>query len=122
MCREYFSPGFPSLAPSHQRRYNKVAMKALKITATIIVIIIFLWGLVNIIREKIMLQDKTMNLKAELDSLTAENRNLSAKIEYLKIPENLLKELKSIFNYREQDEKMLIIVPSTTSATKTSGQ
>jgi len=40
-----------------------------------------------------------------------ENSRLRAEIDYFSIPENLEKKLKTEFNYRKPDEKMLIIVP-----------
>lgn len=94
--------------------YNILVMKALKIIAIAIVMVAFFWGLVNIIREKITLETKNKTLQATLNNLVKENQNLSSKIEYLQKPENLVKELKSEFNFRHPEEKLIIIVPSTT--------
>lgn len=93
-------------------------MKVLKVIVIVMVIVLFLWGLVNIIREKIALETKHKTLQAELNSLVKENQNFSSKIEYLQHPDNLVKELKSEFNFRHPDEKLIIIVPSTTSASR----
>ena len=65
-------------------------MKALKVIVIVIIIVVFLWGLINIIREKITLQVKMEKFQAQLNSLTKENKNLLSRIEYLQNPENLL--------------------------------
>ncbi|MEK7464198.1 MAG: hypothetical protein AAB617_00250 [Patescibacteria group bacterium] len=73
------------------------------------------WGLFNLIRDKNMLNAQLNDASKVLSDLETENKNLSAKIEYFKIPENLVKELKSQFNYHESGEKLIIVVPSATS-------
>lgn len=50
-------------------------------------------------------------LKAKLDVLKKENGELEAEVSYLNIPENLLKELRTRFNYKFPGEKSIIIVP-----------
>lgn len=50
-------------------------------------------------------------LNGRMEALAKENINLKSEIEYFSIPENLEKELKSRFNYKEAGEKMLIVVP-----------
>ncbi len=52
------------------------------------------------------------DLNASLTDIKEENRELEHRINYFKNPENLLKEVKSQFNYREQGEEMIIVVPS----------
>lgn len=52
------------------------------------------------------------DLNATLTEVKEENRELEYEIDYFKNPENLLKEVKSQFNYREQGEEMIIVVPS----------
>ena len=66
---------------------------------------------------KLWLQNK--ELEGQVDEFSAclyeiqnENRQLEDRISYFQNPENLLKEIKSQFNYREQGEEMIIIVPS----------
>ena len=66
---------------------------------------------------KLWLQNK--ELEGQVDEFNAilyeiqnENRQLEDRISYFQNPENLLKEIKSQFNYREQGEEMIIIVPS----------
>ncbi len=57
------------------------------------------------------------SLRLRLEALKADSLNLSSDIEYLKIPENLEKELRSRFNYKNPGEKLIIVVPSSQSST-----
>lgn len=58
----------------------------------------------------------------DLSVVNAEKAKLESDKQYLEDPENLEKELKSRFNYRRPDEKLLIIVPSKTSTQTTTTQ
>ncbi len=51
------------------------------------------------------------DLNGRMGALAKENTDLKSQIEYFSIPENLEKELKSRFNYKEAGEKMMIVVP-----------
>ncbi|MCX6702833.1 MAG: hypothetical protein NTW60_03130 [Candidatus Wolfebacteria bacterium] len=62
-------------------------------------------------RERNSLQGGLTDLNSRIDSLKLENESLLAEIKYFSNPENLSKELKSKFNYRSGDEKMMIIIP-----------
>ena len=62
-------------------------------------------------RERNSLQEGLADLNSRIDSLKLENESLLAEIKYFSNPENLGKELKSKFNYRSGDEKMMIIIP-----------
>lgn len=50
-------------------------------------------------------------LRSKLGSVSEENNLLKAEAEYFSKPENMEKEIKKRFNYREKDEKMMIIIP-----------
>ncbi len=65
--------------------------------------------------ERRSLSREVNELKSEFQALQEENQELTARIEYFKNPENLLKEIKSQFNYREQGEGLIIIVPNATA-------
>lgn len=65
--------------------------------------------------EKRGLKNEVTELRGEFEALEKENRELVARIKYFENPENLLKEIKSQFNYREQGEGLIIIVPNATS-------
>lgn len=59
---------------------------------------------------------KEAKLKAaSLEAITKENEKISNDIEYLKNPYNVLKEVRSHFNYRRQNEKLIVIIPETKS-------
>jgi cell division protein FtsB len=69
------------------------------------------WGLLNLEIQNRQLQNKTASLQTKAGALEKENQSLKENIEYFSQPENLMKELKSLFNYRQPGEKMMIIVP-----------
>lgn len=50
-------------------------------------------------------------LKTQVDIFNSQNARLQEDIEYFSHEENLAKEFKSKFNYRAQDEKLIILVP-----------
>ena len=54
-------------------------------------------------------------LTGQLKQAEAEYERLRAELEYYLRPENLEKELRARFNYRAPDEKLIIIVPTTSS-------
>ncbi len=62
-------------------------------------------------KEKNQLQDKIGGLNNRWEAMVEENVDLRSEIEYFSHPENLEKELRSKFNYKKPDEKMMIIVP-----------
>jgi cell division protein FtsB len=57
------------------------------------------------------LESERQAAKDESESLTRENAELNERIDYLGKPENLIKEIKSRFNYRLPEEKTIIIAP-----------
>ncbi len=56
-------------------------------------------------------------LRARLSALSADSMNLKSDLDYLRIPENLEKELRGRFNYKNPGEKLIIVVPSGQSTT-----
>lgn len=81
----------------------------------IFIIVVFLGlGIYDLFKERSSLRNDVDGLSAKVGELKLENEKLAGDIEYFKSPENLVKELKSQFNYRLSDEKMLIIVPNGT--------
>lgn len=83
--------------------------------AIAVLIIILGFGLFKLLREKSQLGSEVKKMRAEFESLATENQDLAARIEYFKNPANLVKEIKSQFNYREEGEKLIIVVPGATS-------
>jgi len=59
------------------------------------------------------------NLNARVDNFTKENKELYADIKYFSEPENLLKSLRSQFNYKKPGEKLIIVVPPKSQNTAT---
>ncbi len=72
-------------------------------------------GIYNLKVENNNLETKINQFAATFWELESENESLLEKIAYFRNPENLLKELKSQFNYREDGEEMIIIVPKDSS-------
>lgn len=64
-----------------------------------------------IVKERNKLRTDLDNSNSRLQALLKENADLQLDIEYFSHPENLEKELKSKFNYKKPDEKMIIVVP-----------
>ena len=64
-----------------------------------------------ILKERGELKIKFEAISAKANSLIEENRKVKSEIEYFSVPENLEKELKSKYNYKQPDEKMIIVVP-----------
>jgi len=69
------------------------------------------WGGYDLERQNRRLEIKLNNLKIGSELLEKENRILEEDINYFSYADNLIKELKSLFNYRQPGEKMIIIVP-----------
>ncbi len=68
-------------------------------------------GLYRLQEENHELKVNIADMTATLTQVNKENDALQSRIEYFRIPENLVKELKSQFNYKEEGEQLLIIVP-----------
>ncbi len=64
-----------------------------------------------VLKERNQLNTELEGLSVRIDSLLKENENLQSDIEYFSEPENLEKELRLKFNYKEPGEKMIIVVP-----------
>ncbi|MBI5732554.1 septum formation initiator family protein [Candidatus Jorgensenbacteria bacterium] len=88
-------------------------MKFTHILSLLIVVGILGWGLYTLTTEKTALETEVNHLENSVKKLDTENITLRTDIDRLKQPENLLKELKSQFNYREDGEKLIILVPAT---------
>ncbi|MFH1192824.1 MAG: septum formation initiator family protein [Candidatus Jorgensenbacteria bacterium] len=89
----------------------------------LVVIALLAWGVYALTSERNALDGDWEGFQATVAALHSENAELKEKIEYLKQPENILKELKSQFNYTEAGEKLLIVIPpaasTSTNATST---
>ena len=63
-------------------------------------------------------ESQYQKIKAELGQAQADLEKTKADLNYYANPANLEKELRARFNYRLGGEKMIIIVPSTSSTTQ----
>ncbi|MFA5099067.1 MAG: hypothetical protein WC461_02525 [Candidatus Paceibacterota bacterium] len=64
-----------------------------------------------ILKESNGLKKDLDDLNGRMGALAKENAKLKSDIEYFSIPENLEKELKARFNYKDAGEEMMIVVP-----------
>lgn len=92
----------------------KSILRFLKISALVAVIGFLSWGLYNLEKQSRGLETKIKDLQISATAFEKENKIFKDDIEYYGHPENLLKELKSLFNYRQPEEKMMIIIPDNT--------
>lgn len=86
----------------------------MKIIITIVIVIVIVMVFIYVyfsFQEQRQMKDNLSDLNAQIKTLVEENDELKSEIEYFSNPENLEKELKTKFNYRKPDEKMMIIVP-----------
>ena len=68
------------------------------------------WGLLKMEIQNHQLLAKINNLKVSVNDIEKENQTFQENIDYFSQPANLMKEAKSLLNYREPGEKMMIIV------------
>ncbi len=76
-------------------------------------------GFYNLQKENQGLRASIQDMTATLANVEAENGTLQSRIDYFRVPDNLLKELKSQFNYKQEGEQMIIIVPKSSSTPPT---
>ncbi len=86
------------------------------------IIVLTVTGALVLAGGRLYFSNRSMSASASalmdrLNALKIDSRNLKADLEYLKIPENLEKELRSRFNYKNPGEKLIIIVPSRQATT-----
>ncbi len=62
---------------------------------------------------------EALSIQQELQKASADLGGLQSDYDFLQNPGNLEKELRARFNYKIPGEKMIIVVPSTSSATST---
>jgi len=86
-------------------------MKVIASLFLIVILIVFSVEVYFLLKEKNQLQNKLNELNSRLDLLQAENNQLRSDLDYFSYPENLEKELRSRFNYKKPQEKMIIITP-----------
>jgi len=85
--------------------------RLLTVFVLIVILLVILTQIYLILKERYELKKELAGLNERLNLLVKENQTLKSEIEYFSNPENLEKELRSKFNYREPGEEMIIIVP-----------
>ena len=91
-------------------------MRVWQIAIIVVIAGVLGWGLVGFSCDRKTLKRALADLSQKTEKLRSENRELEDRLVYLNDPRNLVKELKSQFNYREEGEKLVIIVPSVVSS------
>lgn len=76
-----------------------------------LIVLLLASGAYQLIKNTKDIKEKTVVLSEKAAALEKENGELNEQLKYLANPENLLKEVKSRFNYRREGEKLIIIVP-----------
>lgn len=76
-------------------------------------LLVFLAGgqVYQLYKHNIELQVKVAKADSQLDSLKQDNEKLTADFRYYSNAENLIKEIKSLFNYKKPGEQLFIVVP-----------
>ena len=78
----------------------------------LIILIAISWvELFSLFKDDNKLKSELSEITKKAQVLSEENQSLKAQIDYYSNPANLEKELKSRYNYRRPDEKMMIVVP-----------
>jgi predicted nucleotide-binding protein (sugar kinase/HSP70/actin superfamily) len=81
-------------------------------------LVLFLgWGIFNLQKEKKEMKNEYLKIKEITDKLTEENKKVKEQVEYYKNSENLLKASREQFNFKNEGEQMIILVPKTSSST-----
>ena len=93
-------------------------MKPWRFLVVLLIVILLGLGIWRLIEERSDLMSEVGGLQKTADGLRQENESLESQIEYYQAPGNLLKALKSQFNYKEEGEKLIIVVPSQSSSTE----
>jgi len=84
-------------------------------TAILIILVVALiaisWQVFSMAKENQRVKNDFKKLTNQFESVKKENESLKEELNYYANPENLLKELRSRFNYKISGEKMIIITP-----------
>ena len=94
-------------------------MRRMLTLSILIVVSVLSWQLFQLYRQNRSFSAVLVNLNERVDNFTKENKELYADIQYFSEPENLLKELRTQFNYKKPGEKLIIVVPKKDSGAST---
>jgi len=77
-----------------------------------VVLVAFLWQLYQLYSEYRELNNEHLIIDGEWSVLQKEQASLKADLDYFSESENLEKELRGRYNYKEPGEKLIIVVPT----------
>jgi len=86
-------------------------MRIFFIGTFLIISVVVGFQLYRLYEERAVLVKEVRAVREEALVLEEEQLELGKELEYFADTQNLLKELKSLFNYRKPNEKLIIIVP-----------
>ena len=89
----------------------------MRILVSIALVVVFLavgFQLYRVNAERVKLERQVAATENEQADLEKENEALRADLRYFGETKNLLKEFRSLFNYRAPGEKLFIVVPPET--------
>ena len=89
-------------------------MRFLKLSLIAALVAILVWAGYSLVRQKNEVNKEISNLSEAAKKIGDENASLQNSIKYLELPENLVKESKARFNYKNNGEQMIIVVPEAT--------
>ena len=89
-------------------------MKRIITIVLLLILSVLLYQVYQLYRYQGGLQKVFSDLSLRVAALRTESLNLQADLNYFKEPENLEKELRAKFNYKNPGEKLIIVVPPKT--------
>ncbi len=95
-------------------------MRFLKLSFIAALVAILTWVGYSLVQQKNKIHEEILNLSEATKKLNSENASLQNSIKYFELPENLIKESKARFNYKNNGEQMIIVVPETSSTASSS--
>ncbi len=86
-------------------------MKRVIAIILVLVLLVLFYELYQLYRYNGELRENLSFLNGKFSQFTKDNSELRSDLEYFSEPENLEKELRSRFNYKNPGEKLIIVVP-----------
>ncbi|MEK7555078.1 MAG: hypothetical protein AAB518_03800 [Patescibacteria group bacterium] len=81
------------------------------IVASVLLLVVIGVQAYRLAGQKNELETQALKLDAEAKKIREENQGIESDLGYYANPENLMKEFRSLFNYRMPSEELHIIVP-----------
>lgn len=88
-------------------------MKVWKTIAIVAVVGVVGFGVYNLWLENKEMDKELQRISETYEELKSENRNIKDQIDHFENTDNLKEEARKNFNYKEPEEKMMIIVPGS---------